>query len=237
MNKFKKVLIAFVALSTVCAASVFTACNNNEERNDPPGIVTYVYEAEDTDISNLSGPVFSGEASGYKMIMGRNTKNISGNSKVLNSISNGYFVSYFNGIDSTMTFEFEANEASQGNALVLRLASEWGTLKINPNNIEICVNGEVVQYSEFVVSGERLSADGSSSAYKTPFKDFTVTEGMNIKAGKNTVTLTVKSRNYGLDGIEKYGPGIDCIKIKTQSVTTLTWDKLFEENKDQIVEN
>lgn len=234
IKAFAIVLSVLLCMSLVCA---FAACGEDEVQPDPPGVKTYTYEAEDTDISNLSGPVFSGEASGYKMIMGQNTKHIKSNDKVLNSISNNYFVSYFNGIDSTMVFEFESDEASEDNTLILRLASEWGTLKINPNNIEIKVNDATLAYSEITVSGERLSADGSKSEYRTPFKDFNIATNMKIVEGTNKVTLTVKARNYGLEGIEKYGPGVDCLKIKTKSTTTLTWDKLFEENKDQIVDN
>ncbi|MDR3318393.1 MAG: hypothetical protein LBS99_03065 [Clostridiales bacterium] len=228
MKRFK---ILAMSVCLLVAAAGFAACGETEPP-DPPGVTTYVYEAEDIYVSELSGPVFSGEASGYKMILGENITYIKNNSNLMKSISGGYFLSYFNGVGTTLQFIFEADAASEGNTLLLRLASEWGTLKINPANIEIRVNGEAVTYSELTVSGEKLSDDGSHSAYKTPFKDFEISKDVKITAGENIVELEVLTREYGISTIEKYGPGVDCIKIKTTSA--LTWEKLFEENKDQI---
>ena len=118
------------------------------------------------------------------------------------------------------------------------MASEWGTLNIKPTNIIIRINGEQVDYEPFNVSGVKLSNDGSVSKYQTPFKDFTITENFSILEGANTIEIEVgEARDYGLEGFVKYGPGIDCIKMVTDSSVTLTWDKLFEQNKSGIVQS
>ena len=72
-------------------------------------------------------------------------------------------------------------------------------------------------------AGVKLSNDGSVSKYQTPFKDFTITENFSILEGANTIEIEVgEARDYGLEGFVKYGPGIDCIKMVTDSSVTLT---------------
>ena len=121
-----KALIA-IALLTVMSLTVlsFAACGGEKEPPPPEGKVCYTYEAEDVDLTGLSGPVYSGEASEWKMVCGENTSYIKNNyPKVLESISNGYFISYFNGKGTILNFIFTSNKACTGNELRIRLASE-----------------------------------------------------------------------------------------------------------------
>lgn len=240
MKKLKILTICATVLASCLSLAAFAGCSQGNEDDVPPeGKTSHIFEAEDVDLYGLSGPVFSGEASDYKMVMGKNTSYIKNDyPKVLDSISNGYFVSYFNGPGTVLTFEFESDKATTGNTLKVRMASEWGTLNIKPTNIIIRINGKTVDYKPFNVSGVKLSNDGSVSKYQTPFKDFTITEDFEILQGSNVIEIEVgEARDYGLEGFVKYGPGIDCIKMITDSSVNLTWEKLFEENKDNIVEN
>ena len=239
MKKRKFLPLCATLLAAGLACTAFVGCSSDgTEDSVPEGMTSYVYEAEDVDLFGLSGPVFSGEASDYKMVLGENTSYIKNDKKVMDSISGGYFVSYFNGPGTILSFEFNSNKAATGNTLKVRMASEWGTLNIKPTNIIIRINGEQVDYEPFNVSGVKLSNDGSVSKYQTPFKDFTITENFSILEGANTIEIEVgEARDYGLEGFVKYCPGIDCIKMVTDSSVTLTWDKLFEQNKSGIVQS
>lgn len=239
MKKIKFIAAAAALLALTVTGFAFAGCGGTDVEKDEPlpeGKTSYVYEAEDVDLYGLSGPVFSGEASDYKMVMGANTKYIRENyPEVLESISNQYFVSYFNGPGTILTFTFDSDKASSGNTLKLRMASEWGTLNIKPTNIIVRINGEELNYEPFTISGVKLSDDGSLGQYRTPFKDYTLTEDFDIVEGENIIEVEVGDRDYGLEGFVKYGPGIDCIKMVTDSNVTLTWEKLFESRKSNIV--
>lgn len=225
----KKVRFLVIMLALVLVVGMFAACG---ESGDVPevaqGETLYVYEAEDTYLGDLSGVAYSGNYPGYRMVRGLNSSSIAENKSVIDSISGGYFVSYLNAVGLTLTFELESDSDSSDNQLYIRMGSEFGTLKINPENIEVRVNGEAITYEEFNVKGE------AGGVYKTKFADHAL-GNIDLKKGSNIIEVEILSTtDYGLQGTEgtAYGPGIDCIKIVSSS--TLTWDKTFEDYKDQI---
>lgn len=233
----KKLKFLALILCLMLSMMVFVGCGGGVDVGTDDlevGEVLYTYEAEDTELNGLSGPVYSGEASGYNMLCGKNTSDISSNSDVLDSISNGYFVSYLNATGIVLTFNIESDSASEDNAFYVRMGSEWGTLAVNPTNIEIRVNDVALEYDEVTVAGVQQSDDGSKSSYSSKFKDYEISTGIDLVEGSNVVEIEIINVDYGLSGINgKYGPGIDCIKIITTSV--LTWEELFTADVEATV--
>lgn len=232
--KIKKTVAALLACACILPMAALTACGegggNDDEPPNPPGVTTYTFEAEGVDLTEQSGRGWSNEAAGCKMIQGQNIASIRNNATVLKSISNGYFVGFF-GIEGT-TFEFNINSsaAEDDATLVLRLASEWGTMTVDNTIMRVYVNDEEINYTPFTVTGTKIT-DGAIK-YGAPFKDFTVSTSMKLKVGENTVKLVAQGKTYG-DKAIPMGPGVDCIKIKSKA--ELTWDSLWNENKDNII--
>lgn len=151
---------------------------------------------------------------------------------MLNSISNGHFVGYFNTADTTLTFNINSDVAATGATMKLRLGSEYGTMRLDPSVMTISVNGTALDYDQISVTGQRV--EGTNIVYGAPFKDYEISTAFDLKAGENKIEITILQNTLGLPGtnVESVGPGVDCIKIKSES--TLTWISLWESNKEEI---
>ncbi len=238
MKKFRFFALILALVLSMC---IFVGCGSSSDgttEGDNADIedvldeeqTLYVYEAEDTDLSGLSGVAFSGNFYAYNMVKGLNSPSINTNTTVMNSLSGGYFVSYLNAANLTLTFVVEADEASTDNYFAIRMGSEFGPLKINPDNIEIKVNDLALDYDEFQVKG-------TSGAYTTAFSDAQL-PNIDLNKGENIITVKILSTvNYGISNMdtEAYGPGIDCIKIG--STADLTWEKSLADHMDELSTN
>lgn len=157
-----------------------------------------VFEAE---YVNLSGKMGAGPSNiSYETTMVFAGKNA----------SNGYFLGDLN--KTNLFFDFVINSSKADTAkLSLALGSQIGALRLSPNNFEISVNGLPIKYTAFNV------ADSSDSVERT-FKSFNIGT-INLKEGKNTITLTVLENEYLNGGTG--APIIDCIKLNSDA--KLTW--------------
>lgn len=106
----KSGIISIVAACLMLTTAFAAACTDG---GNEVAAGEVVMEAEGIDLSELSGRGYSNEAKGCGMIMGLNTKYLREDEKISKSISNGYFVGYFNTADTTMTFEFTSDPGSQ----------------------------------------------------------------------------------------------------------------------------
>lgn len=228
--KFKKTTAAILACACAVPMLALTACGDDENDDNPPGVTTYTFEAEGVDLSEQSGRGWSNEATGCQMIMGKNNSTIADNSKVLNSISNGYFVGFFGIQGTVLEFDINADEADADAKLVLRLASEWGTLQVDDSVMTVEVNGTKISYDALDVTGKNIGS-ATEAEYGVPFKDFTLSSSIALKKGENTVKIIASGKLFNDTSIP-CGPGVDCIKIKSKS--TLTWESLWEYNKDNV---
>lgn len=228
--KIKKIIAALCACACIVPAAAFAACGD-ETGNEVGGDGVYVFEAEGVDLSEQSGRGWSNEAQGCGMIQGENTFSIRDNKTVLNSLSNKYFVGFFSTEGTVLEFNINADAADAQATLVLRLASEWGTLVVDDSVMTIEVNGTKISYDAFNVTGKKI--DGATEIeYGVPFKDFTVSSKINLKQGENTIKLIASGKPYPQTPSLCMGPGVDCIKIK--STAKLTWESLWDENKENI---
>ena len=226
--KMKRLFAALAACALTLPVAAFAACGDGNTQGDVGGDGVYVFEAEGVDLTEQSGRGWSNEETGCGMIQGENKAVIRGNKTVLNSISNKYFVGFFSTAGTTLEFNINAESAVTGATLVLRLASEWGTLTMDDSVMTIEVNGTTISYDAFTITGKKI--DGATQIeYGVPFKDFEVSSKIDLNQGENTIKLIASGKPYPQTPSLCMGPGVDCIKIKSDA--KLTWDSLWEDNK------
>ncbi len=178
----------------------------------PDGPSSFVMEAEYVDFTGLVGGGHSNEQYEEMMIYG----NGSDAEKEL-GWSNGYFVSATHKEGICLTFVFTSDKAVENATIVLRLGSEMGNLNFTPDDFEVSLNGEAIDYEPmYLTSSARLE--------DMKFVDKTVTNEASIKAGENVLTLTVLANT--LAGGTTAGPIIDCVKIT--SGAKLEWNPLID---------
>ena len=229
--KMKNVLAALCACACIVPVAAFASCSGDGDSTDIGGDGVYTFEAEGVDLSEQSGRGWSNEASGCQMIQGNNIAKIRDNKSILSSLSNQYFVGFFSTEGTVLEFDIDASAADTEATLVLRLASEWGTMVVDDSVMTIEVNGTKISYDPITVTGKKI--DGATEIeYGVPFKDFTVSTKIKLNEGANTVKLIASGKPYN-DTSLCMGPGVDCIKIK--STATLTWESLWEDNQLNLV--
>lgn len=229
--KIKKILAALAACALVVPAAAFAACGDgNTGDGNVTGDGVYKFEAEGVDLSEQHGSGASNEAIGCQMIQGQNKASIRSNKTVLNSISEGYFVGFFSTEGTTLEFNINAEADVTGATLILRLASEWGTMNVDDSIMTIEVNGTKISYEPITVSGKKINSL-NEIVYGVPFKDFEVSTKINLNKGENTIKLIASGKQYPQSAV-CMGPGVDCIKIKSDA--KLSWDSLWDENKENL---
>ncbi len=232
----KKIIAGVIMSAIALTMGALVGCSSTpseEVPDDPAGTKTAVFEAEGCDLSEYSGHGWSNNATGCQTIQGQNTQKIRENQSVLNSISNGYFVGFFGVENTALTFDFTSAEAVEA-TLVLRLASEWGTMTVDDSIMQIEVNGEIIEYNPFTVTGKKIDS-AATVEYGVPFADFTISTKISLKKGDNTIKLIGQGAPFGDMESMDIGPGVDCIKIK--SMTDVTWESLWEDNQLNVKEN
>ncbi|MCL2062428.1 MAG: hypothetical protein FWH03_07400 [Firmicutes bacterium] len=228
-------------VSVLCAALIaacvfaFAACKEPEDDDPVDGEGVYTFAAAGIDLTGLSGRGYSDEKAETQMIMGENTASIRERANVLNSIERvapnegRHFVGYFNTGGTALTFNIRADKASTDNSLTLRLGSEYGTLLLNPEVMQIVVNGEELAYNPITVTG------AAQIGYRVPFANHEISQKFDLNEGENEIQLIILENTLGnaVAGFPSVGPGVNNIKIKSDAV--LSWDSLWEYNKEDIV--
>lgn len=239
MKALKKFLFAALAVCTAFACAGMIACSSSDKSEENSGETnengdetggnesgsnesgtgetteagTYVFEAEYTDLSSISGHTFSGELQGFSVITA---------DEYDAGASNGYFIGYLYEKGNTITFEITSDKAVTDAKLYLRATEEHENNPIDWEMLTVSVNGgDPIQYKTMDFSGAN-SGFFSSTKVLRAFKDYTIGT-ISLQEGKNTITFTVNN-NTVLQGTAKaIAPIIDCIKIKTDA--SLTYEK------------
>ena len=208
--KFNVKKIASFTLAAV-AVSSFASCDLLLGSGDPSGNPNeFVMEAEYVDFTGLVGGGHSNEQYEEMMIYGNGSQ-----AEKDKGWSNGYFVSATHQADICITFNFTSDKEVTDATLVLRLGSEMGNLTFAPDNFEVKLNGEAIDYNPMYLTN-------SPTLEEMKFVDKTVSNNVTIKAGANTLTLKVLANT--LSGGTTAGPIIDCVKITSSA--NLTWNPL-----------
>ena len=190
--------------------------NNNHNNNEPeeednlPG--SFIMEAEYVDFTGLVGGGHSNEQYEEMMIYGNGS-----DEEIAMGWSNGYFVSATHKEGICLTFVFTSDREVSNATIVLRLGSEMGNLTFSPDEFEIKLNGEVIDYNPMYINNTPVLEE-------MKFVDKTITNTATLVEGENTLTLTVLANT--LSGGTTAGPIIDCVKITSSA--NLDWNPLLD---------
>lgn len=218
MKKFFSMFLMSVAI--VCSAIGFAACNESSSNgsdvssgssgSDAPitGGVEYTFEAEYTDLEDLTGASSSGSAEGTDMIQSAS------------KASNGHYIGFTYKEGLTITFEIVSESATTAD-LKVGLAPWEGmsAITISSDTFVVGVNGKSVKYSSTKVSAVRGENDMGSRS----FNKYTIGK-VELAEGKNIITLTIGPNDYVNGGAG--GPAIDAIYVTTEA--SLTWEPITD---------
>lgn len=169
------------------------------------GSSTYVFEAEETNLTGKTGPGFSGSAQEGGMII-PNT-----------SASNGKAVSYMYKNGNSLEFYIASDENVSDAKVILSLAAEMDNINFNSTEFQVIANGNALSYSDVSLPNNET------------FSDAITLNSVNLTKGANLIQLKVNNSKRPLGTGSTYSataPMIDCLKITTSAV--LTWDQNYK---------
>lgn len=167
------------------------------------GSGTYVFEAEDVDLSQKAGPGYSGENAGIGMIVTNKATGASGDKFVAYQCKNGNSLEFYVASDS----DAEA-------VIIASLAAEFSDMTLTPDKYEISVNGTPISYSTIALKLNDGEQQGTFADYI--IGTVTLQKGANLIQFKTT-------NNDALGGtLTATAPIIDCVKVETEAV--VIWD-------------
>lgn len=230
MKKFFGILLMSAVLA--CCSIGFVSCddNNPDDGNNPnppitgtpkpdnpdnpdnpatpSGTTEYTFEAEYTDLEDLSGASSSGSAEGVDMIQSAA------------KASNGYYIGFTYKEGLTITFEIVSDSATTAE-LKVGLAPWEGmsAISISSETFVVGVNGKSVKYTSTKVSAGRGENDMGSRS----FNKYKIGK-VDLVKGENVITLTIGPNDYVNGGAG--GPAIDAVYLTTAA--TLTWDPITD---------
>ena len=187
------------------------------------GVKNYVFEAELTDLTDFEGSGFSNEAKGRQAIQDSKGEDV--------KASNGYWVGYLYKTGCSLTFVINSDKDVNDVTLKIRLSGEIvNQVRVKNTEFKIALNGKQLKYNDIVINGIPTGVGAPPAA----FNDYELGANLSLKAGENTVTVTVENNVplAGSDGIQAGGkiqataPLVDCIKITTAA--NLSWNPWFE---------
>ena len=177
------------------------------------GVNEWTFEAENIDLSKMTGPGLSGTVSKGGMLYTVNDKGASGN----RYLGNLYKI----GSETTAVFHIDSDEKVGDVKFVARLSMEARNYTFNKSNYIIKVNGVELDYEEIVFTG--VPAVDNGKAEIVPFKDFEIGVNLNFEKGHNLIEF-ITNNSDALSGatILAAAPLIDCVKLTSSAV--LSWD-------------
>lgn len=180
------------------------------------GTQTYVFEAEDTNLTGKTGPAVSGTANEIGMIMMKEDRDCSNERCV------GYLYSFGNSLE----FYFASDVAVEGANIYVSLSAEMGNVSLNSSNYGIYLNDQKLDYAPIIID-DVPEFDAVLYVADCPnFRTYLVGEGVSLKQGANLLKLvTENNESYPGSTMTAHAPLVDCIKIDTDAV--LIWDENY----------
>lgn len=174
------------------------------------GTNTYVFEAEDTNLTGKIGPSYSGSAQEESMIIYNDAIGASGNRLV------GYL--YSSGI--TLEFYIASDVDVDDATIALSITGEYVTMTYDSNDFQVLVNGEAKSYP-------RVTIEATQEAV-AQCEDRIIIQNVSLKQGANLIQLKTNNNN-AVEGttFKANAPMVDCVKVTTSAV--LIWDENFGE--------
>ncbi len=180
------------------------------------GVATFVFEAEDTNLTGKTGPAVSGTANEIGMIMLKEDRNCSNDRCV------GYLYSFGNSLEFYFASDVETSNAT----IALSLSAEMGNVSLNEGNYGIYLNDQKLSYEPIVID-DVPDFDAVLYVADCPnFRTYVVAQGITLKQGANLVkVVTENNESYPGSTMTAHAPLVDCLKIDTDAV--LIWDENF----------
>lgn len=201
----------------------------------------YTFEAEAVNLAGKTGQGTSTNSVEEQMIMDY-TFVKGGN------VSNGYFIRelYYNG--AVLDFDITSAAAVTDAVLYLRVSSESyeffttkevGGVKYNylsDKEFKIIVNGEWdgdvpmtwLDYGGLYMPMANVMEREDLAQNKTPFEDYFVISGLNLREGRNVISLYVDNNNNHGGTYHAEAPIIDCMYIYSSAELTMHDYKYYE---------
>lgn len=181
----------------------------------PKWLKNFTFEAEYTELDGKQGFGYSGGSGGIQMI-GKDTYNA--------GASNGYYVSYLYYNGAFLEWDINADKASTGNILNLRLTAEFYDYTFTDSELKITVNDtELTGYNTIVLND---TYDVSQSNLR-PFTTFTISSDVSLNQGENVIKMTVSNSKGHGGTLYSEAPIVDCLYIASEK-SELTWDPYTE---------
>ena len=219
-NMLKKgfifLMVLIMALACCCAVQA-----ESEQKE-------FVFEAENVDLTYLSGHGWSNEVMGVGLLI---------KDKYNAEASNGFALGYLYENGNEIEFYIDASEAVEDVTLVLRCTMEHkvDSASIAWDELEITVNdGDPIEYRTMNFNGipGLLTVKGEL----LPFANKTIGK-INLDQGEHLIKITV-TNNITMEGtMQATAPIIDCIILKTDADVELTWAEGFPMNDEYIEAN
>ena len=171
------------------------------------GPQTWVFEAEDTDLTGKIGPSYSGSALEESMILYNDSIGASGDRLV------GFL--YEQGV--SLEFWIASDEDVADARIALSIAGEYVTMSYDGNDFQVLVNGTPKNYP-------RVTIEIDNAAAVADCEDRIVLEGVALRKGENLIQLkTNNTTEVPGTTFKAHAPMVDCVKITTSAV--LIWDE------------
>lgn len=181
------------------------------------GVQTYVFEAEDTNLSGKTGPAISGTANEIGMIV------LSEGYGASNDRSVGYLYQYGNSLE----FYVAADEDLSDVTLSVSLSAEMEDLTLTPDTYGMYLNGEKLQYETIEIKDVPAFDAASYVAESVPFQYYLLGENLTLNKGANVIKLVTENNDaYTGTTMVAHAPLVDAVKIETEGV--VTWDENYD---------
>lgn len=178
------------------------------------GTQTWVFEAEDTNLSGKTGPAVSGTANEVGMIMLNENRNCSGDRCV------GYLYSFGNSLEFWIVSDVDTDDA----VIYLSLSAEMEDLNLDSSNFGIYLNDEKLGYEPISITDVPPFDTVTYTADVPDFQYYLIASGVHLKAGGNCLkVMTENNESYPGTTMTAHAPLVDALKVETEAV--LTWDE------------
>lgn len=178
------------------------------------GVQTFVFEAEDTNLTGKTGPAVSGTANEIGMILIKEDRGCSNNRCV------GYLYSYGNSLE----FYFASDTAAENVTIALSLSAEMSNLSLDESSYGIYLNDQKLSYAPIVIDDVPAFDAVLYLADCPPFRTFVIARDASLKEGANLLRIvTENNESYPGSTMTAHAPLVDCLIIDTDAV--LIWDE------------
>ena len=199
-----------------------------EPENTEPGVKEFTFEAENVDLTYLSGHGWSNEVMGVGLLV---------KDKYGAGASNGFALGYLYEKGNEVEFYINSDKAVDNVTLVLRCTMEHkvSSASLAWDEFQITVNdGEPIQYR--TMNFNNIPGLMTVKDALLPFANKTIGK-ISLKEGENLIKLKV-TNDITMEGtMQATAPIIDAIILKTDSDATFTWAEGFPMNDDFMEAN